>query len=250
MPEGPRRPVRDRAARGLTWAIRGLEGFLALAVLTAVGLIALIPAYGLPSPTIDQRVMLGNALLVLSWFLLILGVGAGLAYCVGLAGLWGSRRELGREHAVSVERTLPWLAVTMVLLATGIVVPSLTGPFLTFPGIGSAPPDWATSLSVVLAGMRAIFAGLTLYYAVQGLAQEDARVRLLVAMSLGAAGAIVWSGLAAFAAGSGLLTIASLLPFLAGIVAGLGTSAISIGLFILIYREIRSGLAAERTPSA
>lgn len=245
MPEAPRPPPKDRLRRGLTWTLRGLAGFLAVTILTAAGLIACIPLFGLPSPTHDQGTALAAALLTFSWALLILGLASGLAYLLGLAALWGVRREIGREHAASVEQTLPWLMVTLVLLATGIAVPSLTGPFLTFPGIGSVPPDWATGLSVVLAGLRAIFAGLTLYYAVQGLAEEDARVRLLIAMSLGVAGAVVWSGLAAFAAGSGLLTMDSLLPFLAGIVAGLGTSAISLALFVAVYREIRAAADAR-----
>jgi hypothetical protein len=238
-------PPRERAIRGLTWAIRGLFGFLVIALATAVVLVALIPLYDLPSPSQAETVQLEASLLLFSWILLVLGVVSGLAYSVGLAALYGNREELGKEHAKSVEQTVPWLAVTMVLLATGIVVPSLTGPFLTFPGIGSTPPDWAGSLSVVLAGLRAIFAGLTLYYAVQGLAAEDARVRLLIAMSLGVAGGVLWSGLSAFAAGTGILSMDSLFPFLAGIVAGLGTTVISIALFIVVYREIRDSLVGE-----
>lgn len=242
MLDGPRPAGGDHTYRGLTWAVGGLLGFLAMVVLTAVGLVALIPLYGLPAPTPDQTVQLEGTLLALSWALLVLGLGSGLVYSVGLAALWATRREFGRNHAASVEQTLPWLAVTMVLLATGVVVPSLTGPFLTFPGIGESPPDWATTAGVVLSGLRAIFAGLTLYYAVQALAHEDARVRLLLAMSLGAAGAVLWSGLSAVAGGSQTLTTASLLPFLAGILAGLGTSAISLILFALVYLEIRKDL--------
>jgi hypothetical protein len=248
VPNEPAPSGIERTRRGVAWAIRGLVGFLAVALLTAVGLIALIPLYGLPSPTRDQLVELQGALLVFSWILLLLALASGLAYTLGLAALWGTRREFGREHAESVERTLPWLAVTMVLLATGIAVPSLTGPFLTFPGVGQAPPDWATTVGVVLAGFRAIFAGLTLYYAVQALAEEDARLRSLVAMSLGAAGGVIWSGLAAFAGGSGTLSTDSLLPFLAGIVAGLGTSAISLVVFILVYRDVRRSLSIGRPP--
>ncbi len=224
------------------WATRGLAGFLAAALLTAIGLMVLIPLYGLPSPTLDQGAALANALLILSWIVLLLDAASGLAYGVGLAGLWATRREFGKDHATSAERTLPWLIVTLVLLAAGIVVPSLTGPFLTFPGVGSAPADWTTTLGVVLAGFRAIFAGLVLYYGVQALAAEDARVRLLVAMSLGVVGAILWAGLAAFAMEGWTLTLGSLLPFLVGLVAGLGTSAISLILFILVYREIRGGI--------
>ncbi len=242
MVERPPPATGDRALRGLTWAVRGLLGFLAFLLLTAVGLVVLIPLYGLPVPTPDQTAQLEATLLLFSWLLLILGVAAGLVYTVGLAGLWASRREFGREHAASVEQTLPWLAVTLVLLAAGVAVPSVTGPFLTFPGVGAAPPDWATTASVVLSGLRAIFAGLTLYYAVQALTHEDVRVRLLLAMSLGVAGAVLWSGLATFAAGAGTLSTAALLPFLAGIVAGLGTSAISIGLFAIVYRDIRAEL--------
>jgi hypothetical protein len=240
-------PPRERAALGLAWAIRGLIGFLVLQVATAAGLVLLVPMYGLPTPSIIQVVELEGALLVLSWLLLILGVASGLVYCVGLAGLYAGRRGLDPEHARSVEQTLPWLAVTILLLGTGIVVPAITGPFMTFPSVGYAPPSWSESVSVVLAGLRAIFAGLTLFYAVQGLAEEDERVRLLVAMSLGVAGAVLWSGLAAYASGVPGPSMDSLLPFLVGILAGLGTSAISVGLFIAVYREIRRGM---QTPAA
>lgn len=85
---------------------------------------------------------------------------------------------------------------------------------------------------------------MILYYAVEGLAEEDERVRLLVAISLGAISAVAWSGLAAYAVGIGILSMDSLLPFLAGILAGLGTSAISLGLFVAVYREIRKRLEA------
>lgn len=244
---GPTTSPRVRAAAGFTWAIRGLLGFLILQLATVVGLVVLVPTYGMPSPSIIQVVELEGALLLLSWILLILAAASGLVYCVGLAGLYGGRRDLGPEHAASVEQTVPWLAVTLVLLASGIVVPSLTGPFLTLPGVGYAPPSWSWSVSVVLAGLRAIFAGLTLYYAVQGLAEEDERVRLLVAMTLGVVGAVVWSGLAAYAAGIAGPSMDSLVPYLAGIVAGIGTSAISLGLFVAVYRDIRRTL---RGPAA
>ncbi len=242
---GPTPPSRTRATAGLSWAVGGLAGFLVLQVATAAGLLLMIQWYGLPSPSVVQVVELEGTLLLLSWLLLLLGVASGLVYCAGLAGLYASRQLFGVQHARSVEQTLPWLAVTLVLLATVVVVPSLTGPFLTFPGVGYAPPDWAGSVGVVLAGLRAIFAGLTLFYAVQGLAEEDGRVRLLLAMSLGVAGAVVWSGLAAFAAGVPGPSMDSLLPFVAGILAGLGTSAISLGLFIAVYREIRRDVATS-----
>ncbi len=237
-PKGP----AARAVSGLTWSVRGLGGFLVLQVATAVGLILLIPAYGLPSPSIDQVVELEGILLALSFALLVLGAVSGLLYCVGLAGLYGPRRALGAAHVASVDQSVPWLGVTLVLLASSLIVPSLTGPLMTFPGVGYAPPSWSWSASVVLAGLRAVFAGLTLYYAVQGLAEEDERVRLLMAMSLGVAGAVTWNGLAAFAAGIAGPSMDSLVPFAAGIVAGLGVSAISVGLFLAVYRDIRRAL--------
>ena len=244
MAPGPPSP-QERAVRGLTWAFRGLLGFLLLTLVTAVGLLAFVPLYNLPSPTLYGPGLLQQGLLVLSLLVLVLGVGSGLLYAVGLAGLYGPRRELGAAHAASVGRTTRWLALTLVLLGAQILVPSLTGPILNFPGLGYEPPSWAWSPSVVLAGLRAIFAGLTLYYAVQGLAEEDERVRLLIGMTLGVAGAILWSGLAAYASGVGGMTMGSLVPFLAGIVAGLGTSAISLVLFATVYREIRRGLEAS-----
>lgn len=243
---GPPSP-RDRAAVGLTWCVRGLFGFLLLTLATAASLLVLVPAFDLPSPDPFQTAQLENLLGLLSWALLALGIGAGLLYCVGLAGLYGPRNELSPAHAASVQRTPRWLAVTLILLGAGIIVPSLTFPLLAFPGIGYAPPSWTWSLSVVLGGLRAIFAGLVLYYAVNGLAQEDARVRLLLGMSLGVLGAIVWSSLASYAAAFGEASMASLLPFLAGVVAGLGTSAISLGLFTAVYREIRRELRSGTT---
>ncbi len=243
MAAGARSP-RERAVLGLTWAVRGLAGFLVLVLAMAVTLVAFVLLYNLPSPSLYQTGQLTNSLTALSVVLLSLGVASGLAYAVGLAGLYEPRRELGPAHAASVGETTLWLAVTMILSGATVFVPSLTGPLLTFPGIGYPPPSWSWSLSVVVAGLRAIFAGLTLYYGVQGLAQEDARVRLLLAMTLGVAGAIVWSGLTAYAAAVGGMSMDSLLPFLAGDVAGLGTSAISLGLFIAVYREVRREVQA------
>lgn len=247
---GPTITPRDRAVGGLAWALRGLAGFLLLQVTTAAGLVALIPLYGLPDPSIVQVVELKDGLTVLSWILLGLGAASGILYCVGLAGLYASRDGLGPEHARSVEQILPWLAVTLILLATGVVVPALTGPFLTFPGVGYMPPEWSRSVGVVLAGLRAIFAGLTLFYAVQALAEEDGRVRLLLAMSLGVVGAVTWSGLAAYASAIAGPSMDSLLPFLAGILAGLGTSAISLALYMAVYREIRRTLRAPSRGAA
>ncbi len=235
---------RERAVLGLTWARRGLLGFLVLSLATVAFLVVLTFAYDLPSPTESQQGQLVNLLTLFSAILLVLEVISGLAYAVGLAGLYGPRKELGEIHAVSVERTRLWLGVTMVLLGAGVIVPSLTGPLLGFPGIGYIPPSWSWSVSVMLAGLRAIFAGLTLYYAVQGLAEEDERVRLLLGMTLGVAGAIAWSGLAAYAQGAGGPSLGSLLPFLAGAFAGLGTSAISLGLFAAVYGEIQQTLQA------
>ncbi len=246
---GPPSP-RDRAIAGLSWCARGLVGFLVLTLATAVALLVLVPVFNLPTPTPDEAVQVENLLGLLSWALLILGVGSGLAYSVGLAGLYGPRLELGPAHASSVERTRLWIAVTLVLLGAGIVVPSITFPLVAFPGIGYVPPSWAWSASVVLAGLRAIFAGLTLYYAVQGLGAEDARVRLLLGMSLGVLGAIVWSGLASYAAAFGESSMGSLLPFLAGAVAGLGSSAISLGLFAAVYREVGRELQAGAASTA
>ncbi len=242
MPGPP--SARERAIRGLVWCVRGLVGFVLLMVVAAAGLLAMVPLYSLPSPNLYQTGQLENALGALSAVLLVLGVGCGLMYAVGLAGLYGPRKELGAAHAASVVKTRLWLAATMVLLAVEVLVPSLTFPLLTIPGVGYVPPSWAWSVSVVLAGLAAISAGLTLYYAVQGFAQEDERVRLLLGMTLGVVSAIVLSGLTSYAAGLGGPSMDSLLPFLAGVLGGFGTSAISVGLFAAVYREIRGDLTA------
>ncbi len=238
----------SRTVAGLTWALRGLVGFLLAAVVTAAGLLAFIWFYDLPSPTLDQFVQVENSLGLLSWTVLVIEVAAGLAYSIGLAALFAGRRDHGPIHSRSVEQTVPWVLVTLVLLATVVAVPSLTGPALGIPGIGFSPPGWALSASVALAGLRAIFAGLTLFYAVQGVAEEDERVRLLIGMALGVVGATVWSGLSAYASEVGLLSTASLVPFVAGLLAGLGTSAISLAVFALVYREVRRTLTVAEAP--
>lgn len=241
--------AREHGVQALTWAIRGLAGLLFLQVVTGVGLVVLISLYDLPSPSLLQTAELLESLLILSWILVALGLASGILYSVGLVGLYGDREELGHQHAESVRRVRIWFGVTLVLVVAGLVVPSLTGPFVALPGIGYAPPEWSWSLGVTLAGLRAIFAGLVLYYAVQGLAEEPQRVRLLLGMVLGVTGAVLWSGLAAYAAGIPGPSIASLVPFLAGILAGLGTSAISLGLFLSVYREVRRTLESPARPA-
>lgn len=240
---------QERAILGLAWAARGLLGFLITDLATVLGLLLLIPLYNVPTPSLYQTGQLEAALGLLSAGLLALAAASGLLYGVGLAGLYEPREKLGPAQAASAKRALRWLEITLLLFASEAVVPSLTGPLLAFPGFGYAPPSWAWSVSVTLAGLRAIFAGLTLYYAVQALAEEDERVRLLLGMSLGVVGATAWSGLAAYAAEVGVASAGSLLPFLAGAVAGLGTSAISLALFTAVYREIRRDLVA-RLPRA
>lgn len=96
------------------WAYRGLLGLLVLGLVTGLGLLILIPLYSVPSTSPDQVVALQGSVLLLSWILPLLAVGSGIAYSVGFAGLYASRREFGLDHAESVEETLPWLAVTMV----------------------------------------------------------------------------------------------------------------------------------------
>lgn len=243
-------PQGGRTVAGLTWAARGLLGFLVAAVVTAVGLVVFIPLYNLPAPDTFQAAQLRNSLTLLSWTVLGIDAVSGITYSAGLAGIFGGRRDYGPDHARSVEQSLPWLLVSLVLFGSAIIVSSLTGPFLGFPGIGYVPPSWTVSASVVLAGLRAIFAGLTLYYAVQVLAEEDERIRLLIGMALGVAGAVVWSGLAAYAGEVGTLSAAALIPYLAGILAGLGTSAISLALFAAVYREIRENLKRGPRPAA
>ncbi len=244
---GPPSP-RERAVRGLAWAVRGLVGFVLVAMLTAAGLVVMVPLYNLPSPDLYQTGQLENTLGALSILVLVFGVACSIMYAAGLAALYGPRQGLGSAHAASVVKTRVWLAATMVLLGVEVLVPSLTFPLLTIPGAGYVPPSWAWSVSVVLAGLAAISAGLTLYYAVQGLAQEDERVRLLLGMTLGVVSAIVLSGLTSYAAGLGGPSMASLLPFLAGVVGGFGTAAISLGLFAAVYREIRSDLTVAPSP--
>ncbi len=242
-------PPGGRTVAGLTWALRGVLGFLLAAVVTAAGLLAFIQLYGLPAPDVYQIAQLEDALGILSWLVLLIEVAAGLAYAVGLAGIFAGRHDYGPVHARSVEQTVPWVLVTLVLMATVIAVPSVTGPSLTYPGIGFAPPQWALSTGVALAGLRAIFAGLTLFYAVQGIAEEDERVRLLIGMALGVVGATVWSGLSAYAGEVGALSTASLVPYVAGVFAGLGTSVISLAVFALVYRGVRRNLVAGAIPT-
>lgn len=240
--DAPATPRDLATLRGLRWTARALLGFLGLLVVTAAVLVLFIPAYSLLDPDPAQLAAAEESLLLVSWGLVVAGILVGLAYLTGLAGLHTGRLPHGPAHARSVEQTLPLLAVTMLLLAAGVPIPSLAGPFLGIPGLGTGLPSWAPPLDVVLSGLQALFAGLTLFYGVQGLSLEGEKVQLLIAVTLGVVGALAWSGFLTYAAQLGPLS-SSLPAFVAGILGGLGTSVISLAVFASVHRQIQRRMA-------
>jgi hypothetical protein len=182
----------------------------------------------------------------LSLALGILGGVAGAVYVIGFSDVFGAGERHGPDHARYVRQSLVYLCVTVGLILGGDLVPSFTGPFLGVPGISPPLPAWALAASMIIPGLRALFAALALIYAVGELASDAQRSRLLLAMVLGVVGAVAWPGIIAAAVASGGPPEGPVTALVAGVVAGLGTSVISLVLFTRTIREVLRRLEGVR----
>jgi len=232
-------PPEDDTVRGLRWIGWSLYLFLGIDVAMIAVLLLLTPLF------LDVLADRAPQLLAENWLAsasLVFGVlegAAGTLYVIGFADVYGSRQRHGPEHARFVRQSLVYLCVTVGLVLGGDLVPSFTSPFLGVPGISRPIPSWALPPSVIIPGLRALFASLALVFAVGELATDAQRSRILVAMVLGVVGAVAWPGSLAYAVASGGSPEGPVAALVAGVVAGLGTSVISLLLLARTIQDVR-----------
>lgn len=227
-------------------SLRWVRASLVLFLVSVVGLLAvflvLLPA------TVDvlegnaPRIVVDGPLALASLVFGILEAAAGSVFIVGYADLWGSRGEHGEAHARSVVRARPFLILTGLLALLGVFVPSYTGPVFRVPTLEDTLPGWAVTAGILVSGLRAMCAGLALYYALQGLASPMERSRLVLGMTLGVVGGVAWPGILAFGMETSATAGVLLAAIGAGVLAGLGTSAVSLGVFIIACRTLTERL--------
>lgn len=238
-------PRPDATARGLRWIVVALALFLASSAALLALFLALLPAMADVLTSHAPRALVDDPLSVASLAVAAVDLVAAVIFTIGYADLWGSRSVWGEDHARAVAQSLPLLLVTGLIVFAGVFVPAYTGPLYRLPLPGDALPSWAITAEILLGGVRALFAGLALYFALQGLAEPLERTRLILGMTLGVVGGVAWPGLVAYgmesaAVGSDLLTaIAS------GVLAGLGTSVVSLAVFLRVARAVRGRTGSQ-----
>ncbi len=244
-----RASAEDVTSRGLRWIAGSLFLYLACLVGLLVSLLLLLP------PVVDSLEgrlapgVVNNSLGVISLFLGVGEIVAGGVFVIGFADMWTGRLGHGAEHAESVVQSRRYLVVTVVLIAVGVFVMSPTGLVLRIPILGDVLPSWAITGSILVAGLRALFAGLVLYYALHEVAGEE-RLRLLWGMVLGVVGGVLWPGILAYGTEASPTASSVASAYAASAVAGLGTSAMSLVAFALAYRRAQRRMAAGGTQAA
>ncbi len=158
----PPTPARDETVRGLRWIGWSLTLFLLTDGALIAALLLLTPVlFGAIANRFPQA-LVGSWLLTLS---VAVGLGEAAAsgvFVVGFSDVYGSRALRGPRHARFVRRSYYYLCITAALVIGGIVIPSFTSPLLGVPGVTRTLPGWALSASVIVPGLRALFAALEL----------------------------------------------------------------------------------------
>lgn len=234
------------------FTVRSLRWIRASLILFLVSVVGLLAVFLLLLPTVldvldhgAPRAAVDNPLALASLVFGVLEAAAGSVFVIGYADLWGSRGEHGEAHARSVIRARPFLVLTGLLAALGIFIPSYTGPVFRVPTLEDTLPGWAITAGILVSGLRALCAGLALYLALQGLASPLERSRLVLGMALGVVGAVAWPGILAFGMETSVSSGLLLAAIGAGVLAGLGTSAVSLGVFVIACRTLVERIGAE-----
>ncbi len=233
-----------RTIRGLGWIAWGLVVSVILVVVT--GAIGIVSALTL-EPTLTAPTNVFRSLAAVVLIACGLGLGELIMAALFLAGfhqLHAGRREYGAAHERSVEHALVFLILLILVGTLGTVYSTfnalLGSPGSVLPGAPSAGIE-----GIVVGPADALLAGLVLFFAVRSLvpAQEHSRVR--TAILLGVAGAAAGPAILILAASGGITDVPGLVSALLGAaVAGQGISAISLLLFLLIFRTVRRNLEA------
>ncbi len=166
-------------------------------------------------------------------------------FLVGFHQVHAGRHEYGLAHAHSVDRALVYLIVFAVLATAGGVY-LLSGSILS-PAVPGVPIASLLVGNVLLAPLEALFAGLALVESARAVAEPAQARRLRTALVLGVAGALAGPLLNAFAMTQGPLYVSALVDgLLVSAIAGDGVAAVSLLLFVLVFREVRRALVAGR----
>lgn len=226
----------------MTWA---LAAFLIVLLGTAVALLALAPAVFVASADPTRVPALDGVLGDLSLAYVVLNVAVGAWFVVGFADLHSGEDEYGQEHRRAVGQAAVFLFVAFLLVLAASAMPSFTWPQLAVPWTETLPSQTALVAGTALPGFRAIFCGLVLIYSVYELAEEVVRVRLLLSMTLGVTGAVVWPGALVYASIAAGSPDGRLVEYVVATVVGAGISAISLVLAIWCYRQTLVRLRAS-----
>lgn len=175
-------------------------------------------------------------------------VAVGVIFLVGFVDVHAGRHEYGLEHARAIDRATIALIVFAVLTVSGTAFSVSMNLLAPTTGI---PAESFLTGNLVLAPLGALVAGFTLYYAVRAVADESERGRLRGALVLGVAGAVAGPVLLGFATAAAPRDLSSIVTgLLASAVAGDGICALSLLLFVLVFREIRRNLVEGRPSPA
>ncbi len=241
-----------RTVRGVGWMSWGLLIQLAGLILGAVGMVLLIASLGAILYTTPELLPALFAAFALICGLVIVEIAAAVVYLVGFHGMYAGRHEYGPNQDRNMDRALVFVILAIVLSAVQVVSPYtiLWGALLQVPSSASITVGL---LGLVVQPASAFFAGLALFSAVRVFADGVQRTRLIVGMILGAVGAAAGTAILLLSAGLGGGLGLPVIAFIASALAGQGTSAISLLVFFLVYREIRrkleTGGVAPAVPS-
>jgi len=230
-----------RTVRGVGWMSWGLLIQLASLILGAVGTVLLIASMGAFLYTSPELLPALFAAVALICGLVIVEIAAAVVCLVGFHGMYAGRHEYGPNQDRNMDRALVFVILAIVLSGVQVVSPYT----LVWGALYSVPSG--ASITVGLLGLvvqpaSALFAGLALFSAVRLFADGGQRTRLIIGMILGAVGAAAGMAILLVAAGLGRSLDSLVTAFVASALAGQGTSAISLLVFILVYREVRRKL--------
>ena len=232
-----------RTIRGIglmAWALVVALGAVVASALTLVA-VALMLEPGIQSPS-------GLVPAALTALAAVCGIDIGQVFMaalfvIGFHHAYAGRYEYGLAHARSLERALVFLIVFALFTALAYIY-SVTNSVLQ-PGFVGVPALDLLSGNVLLAPLGALFAGLTLLFTGRGLADAVQSRRLRTALVLGVVGAVAGPLLLLLGVGSNVTDLRVLVSgLLASAVAGQGISALSLLVFVLVYREVRRNLEA------
>jgi len=217
---------------------------LALVLATFVASVAVIPGFFMALGAGQDPASLTPHLPCMVVYLslsILFGLSTIILFFAGFLDLYAGRREFGRTQERHLFRARAFLAVTIALSIAFALLPRQPGMAVGVPEEILASSDWAAAARVVLAALIALFMGLTLANSVYGLMDQMQRSRIRIAVGLGVVAALTGSVFGVIGITSGNLHLI-IVSIVAGAIAGDGVAAISLILFLYVFREIRRGL--------